>query len=74
MTNKQIEMIGYAASVALVVSFAIDDFVTFRIVNSIGALLFIIYGILKKALPVTITNLFVLGLNLFYIAKHLWFG
>ncbi len=74
MTTKQIEMIGYAASVALVVSFAIDDFVTFRIVNSIGALLFIIYGILKKALPVTITNLFVLGLNLFYIAKHLWFG
>ncbi|NPA46747.1 MAG: hypothetical protein GXO24_05985, partial [Chlorobi bacterium] len=52
MSEKWIEVIGYAASVALVISFMFDDFMYFRIANSVGAILFIIYGILKKALPV----------------------
>jgi len=71
MSEKWIEAIGYAASVALVISFMFDDFMYFRIANSVGAILFIIYGILKKALPVTLTNLFILGLNIFYIVKHI---
>jgi len=67
MTEKQVELVGYLATAVLVSSFAINDFLLFRIVNSIGCFLFIVYGILKKATPVTITNLIIVALNLYYI-------
>ena len=67
MSEKQIEFIGYLATAVLVISFAINDFLLFRIVNSVGCGLFIIYGILKKATPVTLTNLIIVAINLYYI-------
>jgi len=70
LSDKQIEMIGYLATAVLVSSFAINDFLMFRIVNSIGCFLFIIYGILKKATPVTITNLVIVAINLYYIFNN----
>jgi len=69
LSDKQIEMVGYLATAVLVSSFAINDFFLFRIVNSIGCFLFIVYGILKKATPVTITNLIIVALNMYYIFK-----
>ncbi len=69
MSEKKIEMIGYLATAVLVASFAINDFLMFRIVNSIGGLLFVAYGILKKATPVTLTNLIIVALNLYYILQ-----
>ena len=70
MSNKQIEFIGYAATFFLIISFMLDDFFIFRLVNSIGAILFIIYGLLKKAPPVTVTNILILLLNIYYILRH----
>ena len=67
MSEKKVEMVGYLATAVLVSSFAINDFLLFRIVNSVGCFLFIIYGILKKATPVTLTNLIIVALNLYYI-------
>ncbi len=69
MSSKQIELIGYAATAVLIFSFAVNDFLTFRIVNSVGCLLFVAYGILKKATPVTVTNLAIVALNLYYIIQ-----
>ncbi len=70
MKAKQIEFIGYAAMFFLIVSFMLDNIVYLRIVNSIGAILFIIYGILKKAFPVTLTNVLILMLNLYHLTRH----
>ncbi len=70
MKNAHIELIGYAASLFLIISFAMNDVVWLRIVNSVGCLLFVIYGILKKAYPVTVTNLIIIGLNVY----HIWFS
>ena len=70
MKNTHIELIGYAASLFLIISFAMNDVVWLRIVNSVGCLLFVIYGILKKAYPVTVTNLIIIGLNVY----HVWFS
>ncbi len=70
MKNAHIEFIGYAASLFLIISFAMNDVVWLRIVNSVGCLLFVIYGILKKAYPVTIANLIIIGLNVY----HIWFS
>ncbi|NPA42797.1 MAG: uroporphyrinogen decarboxylase [Chlorobi bacterium] len=74
MKIDKVELVGYAATVVLIASFAIDDFLLFRIVNSVGCFLFILYGILKKATPVTITNLAIVSLNLYYIIKYLYFS
>ncbi len=65
-----IELTGYAASAFLIVSFAMKNVVWLRILNSVGAFLFIVYGILKNALPVTITNVLILGLNLYYLTGY----
>ena len=62
------EWVGYAASLVLIISFMMKNVNTLRTINSVGAFVFIIYGImLGLAWPIIITNAFVLGLNLYYL-------
>lgn len=65
------EWIGYLASVILIVSFLMKNIITLRIINSIGAILFILYGfMLNTSWPIIITNVFILGVNIYYLTKH----
>ncbi|PKH68540.1 uroporphyrinogen decarboxylase [Flavobacterium sp. ALD4] len=65
------DWVGYLASLTLMISFLMKNFNTFRIINSIGALLFIIYGImLAISWPIIITNAFILGVNIYYLTKY----
>jgi len=65
------EWIGYAASLVLMISFLMKNINTLRIINSIGALLFIVYGILLAiSWPIIISNTFILGVNSYYLTKH----
>jgi len=65
------DLIGYAASAVLMVSFLMKNINTLRLINSIGAILFIIYGfMLATSWPVIITNAFILSVNIFYLAKN----
>jgi len=65
------EWVGYLASFVIMISFLMKNIITLRIINSIGAILFIVYGILLlTSWPIIITNVFVLGINIFYLAKH----
>jgi uncharacterized protein with PQ loop repeat len=65
------EWVGYLASLVLMVSFLMKSIHTLRIINSIGAILFVIYGImLATSWPIIITNTFILGINIYYLAKH----
>jgi uncharacterized protein with PQ loop repeat len=65
------EWIGYLASLILMISFLMKNIITLRMINTIGAILFIFYGImLKTSWPIIITNLFILGVNLVYLTKH----
>jgi hypothetical protein len=58
------------ASFALIFSFMMKKIATLRIINSIGAILFIIYGVLLAiSWPIIITNGFILLANIFYLAK-----
>ena len=64
------EWVGYLASFALIISFMMKKITTLRIINSIGAILFIIYGVLLAiSWPIIITNGFILLANIFYLAK-----
>ncbi len=65
------EWIGYTASVVLMISFLMKNIIKLRIINSIGALLFVVYGImLAISWPIIITNTFILGVNTYYLSKH----
>lgn len=65
------EWVGYLASAVLIVSFMMKNVNTLRKVNSVGALLFIIYGfMLATSWPIIITNGFILGLNVYYLSKR----
>ncbi|WP_299522332.1 uroporphyrinogen decarboxylase [uncultured Lutibacter sp.] len=64
------EWVGYLASVVLIISFMMKNVSTLRIVNSVGALLFVVYGImLTISWPIIITNGFILLLNVYYLTK-----
>jgi len=64
------EWVGYIASIVLIISFMMKNVNTLRIVNSVGALLFVIYGImLAISWPIIITNGFILTLNIYYLTK-----
>lgn len=63
------EWVGYLASVALIISFLMKNVNTLRIINSIGAILFVIYGVmLTISWPIIITNGFILMANIYYLS------
>ncbi|MDQ7992650.1 MAG: hypothetical protein AAGC63_15620 [Propionicimonas sp.] len=68
--DPMIELIGYLASALVVVSLAMSSVVRLRIASAAGSLLFIIYGALLPSVPLILTNLATLGLNLWYLRKE----
>jgi len=63
------EWVGYSASIILIISFMMKNVRTLRIINSAGAVLFIVYGyMLQISWPIIITNVFILGANIYYLS------
>ena len=62
------EWVGYAAMLALIISFTMKDIRKLRFINSIGAILFVVYGyMLASSWPIIITNACILGINIYYL-------
>ena len=67
-----VEWVGYAASIGVLVSFLMKEINTLRKVNSIGCALFVLYGLMlpiKIGLPIIITNVVILIINLYSLLK-----
>lgn len=67
-----VEWVGYAASIGVLVSFLMKEINTLRKVNSIGCALFVLYGLMlpiKIGLPIIITNVVILVINLYSLLK-----
>lgn len=64
-----IEILGYVAMILVAGSFLLKDVVKLRLVNALGAVCFVIYGILIDSFPVTGLNIFVVCVNGYYIFK-----
>lgn len=62
------EIVGYAASLLVAFSLTMKSLQKLRIVNMIGAIVFIIYGLLIGALPIAFLNTLILGVNVY----NLW--
>ncbi|MBE2896650.1 hypothetical protein HPC38_07150 [Pasteurellaceae bacterium HPA106] len=64
-----IEILGYIATAFVAGSFLLSKMMALRVVNSIGAILYIIYGALIGSVPVMLLNLFVTAVNFYQIYK-----
>jgi len=67
------EWIGYLASIAVLISFTMKDLRNLRMINGVGCLLFVLYGCLmptlRIGLPIIITNVAILGINIYHLTK-----
>lgn len=66
-----IELLGYVAMILVAVSFLLNDVIKLRLVNALGAICFVIYGLLIGSFPVAGLNIFVVCVNAYYIIKGL---
>ena len=67
MTDIIYQSIGYLATVFLGISLMTKNSVRFRWINGAGCLAFVIYGFLIGAVPVLISNLLLLVINIYYL-------
>lgn len=67
--TETLDLVGYAASFIVLLSFFMKNINTLRTVNSIGCALFIVYGFLFDLpnLPIIITNVGILLVNGYYL-------
>ena len=66
---EPIEWIGYAASIVIAISLTMTAIVPLRIINSIGCLLFVVYGLYVKAYPVALANAVIVLINIYNLYK-----
>ena len=64
-----VEILGYIASVLVVVSLAMTSIVRLRVISLIGAILFGIYAALIGAVPIVIVNVAIVAINGFFLWK-----
>lgn len=70
MQNKIIfEIIGYVGSAFVLISFLMSTVIKLRVINSIGSLISVVYGLLIQAYPTVVMNLCLFIINCFYLVK-----
>ena len=63
------ELIGLAGTLFVLLSFLMKDLTKVRIINIIGALLFVIYGICINAWSTWILNAILIIIHIIYLVK-----
>ncbi|WP_211233437.1 YgjV family protein [Salinispira pacifica] len=69
MTVQTVELFGYAASFFVAVSLLMASLVKLRVLNLIGCTFFVVYGLLLNAIPIVITNGFIMIVNTVYLIQ-----
>jgi hypothetical protein len=65
-----LDLLGYIATAATLVSFTLNTQLKLRIVNSIGAVLWVIYGVFLESNPMILTNFTIIILNGYWLFKN----
>ena len=65
-----IECLGYIASILVAISFLMKSMNKLRLVNTVGAICFVIYAVAINAVPVALINFFIVCVNVYYLAKR----
>ena len=64
-----IELLGYLATFFVAASFLFKSIVHLRVVNAIGAVLFVVYSLIIKSYPVALLNAFLVFVNLYQLYR-----
>ncbi len=64
-----LQLIGYLASIIIALSMTMSSIIKFRVINLFGALTFSIYGFLIGTLPVGLLNLFIVSVDIYFLAN-----
>lgn len=65
------ELVGYLASFLVVVSLAMTSVVRLRLLSLVGSLVFIVYAALIGSIPIVLTNVAIVGINIWFLRKEL---
>jgi len=72
MDNQTLfEIIGYLASIIIAISLLMKSLIRLRIINGIGALVFVVYGILINAYPVAVMNAIIFVIDIYFLLQML---
>lgn len=63
------ETIGIVGTIFVLLSFLMKDLKKVRIINIVGAVLFVIYGVLIHAVSTWILNGILVAIHIFYLVK-----
>lgn len=66
-----IEMMGYAASVMVLISLLMSSVIKLRIINSLGALVYVIYALIIGSYPTALLNAGLIIVNVYFLIKLL---
>jgi hypothetical protein len=69
-----IDLLGFIASIIILISFAVKDIIKLRIVNSIGSIVWIIYGCIINNNPTIFVNVAVLIIHSWWLIKNYYNG
>jgi len=69
MTFNLIECVGYAASLFVAISFLVKKIKLIRLINIVGCVLFIIYGLIIDAYPIVFMNVLIVIIHLYHLKK-----
>lgn len=58
-----IEIIGYIATFITGVSLMMENLKTLRLLNALGCLVWILYGLVLNSMPIVVTNVGILGIH-----------
>ncbi len=65
-----IEVLGYVATAVVVGSFAIQNIKWLRVANTMGSLLWIVYGFLKQDNPIIFVNISIALMHTYWFIKN----
>ena len=68
-TQFWLEMLGYLGTVLVAISLMMPSLVRLRLINSVGSVVFVVYGILIHAYPVAALNGFIFCINAFHLIR-----
>ena len=66
----QIEVLGYTASLLVIVSLTMRSVVRFRLISLTGSATFLTYGVLIESVPIVITNVCIAAINVFFLRRE----
>jgi len=64
-----IDILGWVATGVIIASFLVKDMLMLRTINTVGTVLWLIYGALKQDYPVMVVNLLIVTTHVIWFLK-----